>query len=64
MYGDRPSFGHGTAQSIGTPLIRDELLRRAFVDFDDPEPLEEFDDDDIEDDEDDRNALTDDFESK
>jgi hypothetical protein len=37
---------------------------RAFVDFDEPEPLEEFDDDDLEDDDDDRNILTDGLDSK
>jgi len=42
-----------TSPGLDTPRYR------AYVDFDEPEPAEEFDDDDFEDDEDDRNALTD-----
>jgi len=36
----------------------------AFVDFDEPEPTEEFDDDDLEDEDYDRNALTDTLDCK
>lgn len=45
--------------AIPLSSVAPPCVHRAWVDFDEPEPLEEFDDDDNEDDPDDPDILTD-----